>query len=228
MRKLLFISSLIVLFAANALVAQDAQDPAYQGNNKLEVNPLGIGAFLGMTQLGGDFNEGSTYPQLTNNWDIGGGIFGQYFLGAVGDDILLFWVKGTFGFYPTSADASNPDRGTEATYKDNAMIIHADIQFEFFGNSDLRPFFTAGLGAMFYDPEFTGTPTPLVVDESDETATGVFPLGVGIAYQISPTIRVDFMFQKYLTFTDLLDRIEREKNDNLNHMRLGFTYFFED
>jgi len=220
-----------LLIAGMIPVAQAQQETrtVQRSSDYARPEPLGIGFALGFTQFAGDVQDGGTFPGADNPWKIGGNLFITARIVDLVEDLLTLGIRGRAGYYPLEASYQDAS-GQGYSFNNNAMQIGGDLIFDFFPKASIRPYGFGGVALLFESPEnsITGDIWQTRWNRNkgeEESITGTFPLGFGIAWTVSEDFDVFFEFEKNLTFSDNLDLWKSNINDNYASLKLGLTFF---
>lgn len=172
-----------------------------------------------------------TFRGETLSW--GGGIhfrFSDHFL--LGINARQGELSGSDADYIFDSYRLERDFSFETNYWDATL----GIRYEPWIERPLQPYLGLGIGAVFFEPvadltnnshselgEFIKNDSEIIVEDP----TLIYPLSLGLVYQISPLIATHLDFTYKLTSTDFLDGVSlsgnADDNDYYGHLSLGMA-----
>lgn len=220
MQKYTFSCLIFMLFLGTSMSAQRSSE---------------AGIFIGVANYMGDM---APTPIAANETNLAFGGHYRYMLAP------KLGIKGSVSFGKISGDYANKPSSTRDLSMETGLLeIALQAEWHFFGTSRFNnagvyrkqasPFISAGLGATFGESEITAPETDKnnYPEVDDKSAFLVFPITVGMRFDISESFILSGEFGVRGTFTDYLDGISQTGNPDANdhYLFAGFsvTYLIE-
>jgi hypothetical protein len=216
---------LLLALAPASLRAQDGATPA-DPSRTAGRGLLSFGAAGEINFFNGDIQDNSTTFGTVDNPPSPGGAVMLEFHALQWQDLCRLNLIGHIGFHQFSLSADDIYKAVGTiSVRNKSVDISVLVCAELFPEVIVRPYLSAGLGGLFYDTKKKVSPG--VVDRYATYLAGAdrvcltIPAGIGIRATVTRAIDVFAGFQKYYTFTDVLDGWQVASNDNIAVISAG-------
>jgi hypothetical protein len=220
MYKYAFYCLALMMFLATSMSAQRSSE---------------AGIFIGAANYMGDM---SPTPIAANETNLALGGHYRYMLNP------KLGLKGSVTFGKISGDYRNKRGSTrEVSMEAGLMEIALQGEWHFFGtprfnnagvySKQASPFISAGLGATFGESQITAPETDRnnYPEVDDKSAFLVFPISLGMRFDVAESFILTGEFGVRATFTDYLDGISQtgnpDANDHYFFAGISLTYLIE-
>ncbi|HEY6915511.1 MAG TPA: thrombospondin type 3 repeat-containing protein [Paludibacter sp.] len=171
-------------------------------------NRFALGLNFVKNEYNGDYGNGIF--NFSQRWYAAGGISLSTYL-TPSFDLGLQGTYGNYGYYKTTIDnfaGGKFDASLYTHYKlNNGYILREDSKWS--------PFLSLGFGVANYSINNSATPWPTIITDGPDL---IIPLGVGLKYQLTSSIAIQYQYLYNFTTSDVHDQ---NRSGGVNNIVFG-------